>query len=457
MAIGTISPSYKLDIQDTGSVAVNIQTNTSGNPSLFLTAGGSDGGAIFYDRASSQIRFSNSGASNAVVINSSGNVGIGTTSPVNNTGYGGLTLNGTSGAIMSFMENYAETFRLTNASGYSFINTTVATPLLLGTNSLERMRITSAGNIGIGTTNPIGKLTVKEVETSFEINTSSTKVDLLSFNRDTSSYKNLVFRAQDVIFSLSDVEKARFTNPGNLLINTTTDNGVDKLQVNGSGYFGGNLRTTQTLTIGSYSTLSESFIPGPDVSHLKIFNTHNTISIGDISDSFLSWIKITDTYTTVNGLLVIEENDGPGTLYVNNISNNYGSSLNLNADTIISGTATANSFIKSGGTSSQYLMADGSVTTGGGGGGSLPVKLTSQTLTQGSWSLVSGYYQYTFSNANIDTTSDVSVTPQNASYLTAYNAQVMPYVAVASGSCTFYAQFPPDADMTVDIVITQTA
>jgi prepilin-type processing-associated H-X9-DG protein len=29
---------------------------------------------------------------------------------------------------------------------------------------------------------------------------------------------------------------------------------------------------------------------------------------------------------------------------------------------------TASSFIKSGGTSSQYLMADGSVTTGGGGG-----------------------------------------------------------------------------------------
>jgi trimeric autotransporter adhesin len=35
----------------------------------------------------------------------------------------------------------------------------------------------------------------------------------------------------------------------------------------------------------------------------------------------------------------------------------------------ITGTATATSFVKSGGTSSQYLMADGSVTTSGGGGG----------------------------------------------------------------------------------------
>ena len=33
------------------------------------------------------------------------------------------------------------------------------------------------------------------------------------------------------------------------------------------------------------------------------------------------------------------------------------------------GTLTANSFVKTGGTSSQYLMADGSVSTGGGGGG----------------------------------------------------------------------------------------
>ena len=36
---------------------------------------------------------------------------------------------------------------------------------------------------------------------------------------------------------------------------------------------------------------------------------------------------------------------------------------------VVTGIVTANSFVKSGGTSSQYLMADGSVSTGGGGGG----------------------------------------------------------------------------------------
>ena len=87
---------------------------------------------------------------------------------------------------------------------------------------------------------------------------------------------------------------------------------------------------------------------------------------------------------------------------------------------------------------------------------SLPVKLTSQTLTAVSWTLVNGYYTYSFSNANITTSCDVSVTPQNSSYLTAYNAQVLPYISVALGVATLYSQFPPQSDMIVDIVITKT-
>jgi hypothetical protein len=89
-------------------------------------------------------------------------------------------------------------------------------------------------------------------------------------------------------------------------------------------------------------------------------------------------------------------------------------------------------------------------------GGSTPIKLTSQTLAVGSWTLSGGYYTYSFSNANIDTTCDVSVTPQNASYQTAYNANILPFVGVAAGVATFYSQFPPQANIVVDIVITQT-
>ncbi len=86
----------------------------------------------------------------------------------------------------------------------------------------------------------------------------------------------------------------------------------------------------------------------------------------------------------------------------------------------------------------------------------LPVKLTSQTLLAASWALIGDYYTYSFSNVNVTTTCDVSVTPQNASYQTAYNANILPYVGVAAGVATFYSQFPPVDNMIVDIVITQT-
>lgn len=89
-------------------------------------------------------------------------------------------------------------------------------------------------------------------------------------------------------------------------------------------------------------------------------------------------------------------------------------------------------------------------------GGSSPVKLTSQTLLASSWIISGNYYIYSFSNVNVTTSCDVSVTPQNESYLTAYNAQVLPFVGVALGVATFYSQFPPSADIVVDIVITQT-
>jgi hypothetical protein len=90
------------------------------------------------------------------------------------------------------------------------------------------------------------------------------------------------------------------------------------------------------------------------------------------------------------------------------------------------------------------------------GGGSLPIKLTGQTLTETLWALVGDYYTYYFFSGYITTNCDVSVTPQNASYLTAYNAQILPYVGVASGVATLYSQFPPDENMVVDVVITST-
>ena len=77
----------------------------------------------------------------------------------------------------------------------------------------------------------------------------------------------------------------------------------------------------------------------------------------------------------------------------------------------VGGSVTATSFVKSGGTSSQYLMADGSVTTGGGGGGGASVTIsdTAPAASAGDlwWESDTGrlkiYYQDTDSSQWVDT------------------------------------------------------
>jgi hypothetical protein len=98
------------------------------------------------------------------------------------------------------------------------------------------------------------------------------------------------------------------------------------------------------------------------------------------------------------------------------------------------------------GTTSQYIRGDGSLAT-------FPttinlIQLGSQTLAFASWTLVGGFYTYTFSNVNITATSVVDFTPNNASVNEVSSCRMLPQVDVASGTCTFYATFPPQSNIT---------
>jgi len=77
------------------------------------------------------------------------------------------------------------------------------------------------------------------------------------------------------------------------------------------------------------------------------------------------------------------------------------------------------------------------------------LQVTPITLTTGGWSLVSGLYEYTYSNANILSTSIVDVIPQNASISIVKTAEVLPATSSASGSVKIYATNAPTADIIV--------
>jgi hypothetical protein len=69
---------------------------------------------------------------------------------------------------------------------------------------------------------------------------------------------------------------------------------------------------------------------------------------------------------------------------------------------------------------------------------------------------VGSYYQYTYTNANITTTSVVDFVPYNDSVYTSQISRVYPYVQALGGSATFYALYPPNASIIGDVTILTT-
>ena len=119
----------------------------------------------------SQLRFHDYSASaTRMLIDSSGNVGIGTSSPTGplsvqaNSNATAIKLIGRSDDIseLDFIENDNSTIltRLQSRPTYFGIQTIQSIPIIFNTNGSEAMRITSDGSVGINDSSPDGKLNV---------------------------------------------------------------------------------------------------------------------------------------------------------------------------------------------------------------------------------------------------------------------------------------------------------
>jgi len=105
------------------------------------------------------------------------------------------------------------------------------------TNGSERMRITSGGNVGIGTTGDASyKLLVKGNNASVDANGQNTIY--LSAGTSVSYLATSYIGGGSYVpiaFEVGGSERMRITSGGQLLIGTTSNSGVDKVRVNNDG------------------------------------------------------------------------------------------------------------------------------------------------------------------------------------------------------------------------------
>jgi len=126
-----------------------FQAGTAALPSITTTGDTNTG--IFFPAADT-IAFSEGGVE-AARIDSSGNLLVGTTTPVfNAAGRGLITINGSSAAALGFTAGAVDKGIILHTGTDMIMSNSVSGAMTFQTNNTERARIDSSGNVGIGMT-----------------------------------------------------------------------------------------------------------------------------------------------------------------------------------------------------------------------------------------------------------------------------------------------------------------
>ena len=284
VGIGTSSPSFIL--------GTGLHIDSSGYTSIVLQKGGAgQGHNIDFTDASNALQYRigtnfASGGENllfaygstptiGMTLNSSGNVGIRTASP-------------------SYALDVVGAIRATNSSGSTIIVNRTSNPgsielqhsgtqtanfqaisgggvaTYIGSSPSEAMRITSAGNVGIGTTSPAVKTQIVGSGAIFRISddvSTSGTIDISASSSEAVIHANTYASAVPLVFKNASTERMRIDSSGNLLVGDTasisggsegielrSDYGYIKTARNSTGSVGHWLLYNPNGNVGSVTT-----------------------------------------------------------------------------------------------------------------------------------------------------------------------------------------------------------
>jgi len=259
VGIGTDTPGTILDVSYGVSASQTAQINLNGAngaaAELVMRAGGDDNGTIYNRRAAiryysneistttaqwvngvsmsqttgdDKFYFNNSGNSTVLCLQQNGNVGIGTTGPTRK-----LSVEDSSSSIIADFKYSAAAYSsidLSNNTSFARLSS-VNSDLLLSPAGLEKMRITSAGNVGIGTTSPDLKLDVTHATSGEYVATFQNTAANLELKLGVTSTNYLNIQGQEIGNS-NAYNMSLQADGGNVGINTTIP--TQKLHVAGN-------------------------------------------------------------------------------------------------------------------------------------------------------------------------------------------------------------------------------